>query len=213
MKYSAESRWFYEASAADEAIIAWFAAHGRLLTEGANRTDLYLINHMPSKSIKVREGRLEVKINVHNWEDEELPGNYTRPNSWKKYSFRLEKDDEDAAQVLRDFAGLRSIGINHDWIRLDKERMMVRYATVPDSGAFRLAEDGEQPEQGCVVDYTRINVNLRKTFFTFGFEAYGNAMTVKKSLELVMQEVLSSGGIRGLTKASAMAFPEFLLGL
>ena len=213
MKYSAESRWFYETSPADEAIIAWFASHGQLLTEGSHRTDLYLISNMPSRSIKLREGRLEVKINVHNWEDEELLGNHTRSNSWKKYSFVLEKDDEDAAQVLRDFAGLRSIGVNHDWVRLDKERMTVRYATVPESGTFRLALEGEQPEQGCAVDYTRVNVNLRKTFFTFGFEAFGNAMTVSKGLQLVMQDVFSSGGITGLTKASAMAFPEFLLGV
>jgi hypothetical protein len=213
MKYSAESRWFYETSPADEAIIAWFAGHGQLLTEGAHRTDLYLINHMPSKSIKLREGRVEVKINVHNWEEELRHDNFTRSNSWKKYSFVLEKDDEDAAQVLRDFAGLRSIGVNHDWIRLDKERMTVSYVTVPESGTFRLAEAGERPEQGCAVDYTRINVNLRKTFYSFGFEAYGNAMTVKKSLDLAMQDVFTSGEITGLTKASAMAFPEFLLGV
>ena len=213
MKYSAESRWFYETSPADEVIIAWFASHGQLLTEGAKRSDLYLVNNMPSKSIKLREGKLEVKINAHNWDDEELHGNYTRSNSWKKYSFVLEEDDEDAAQVLRDFAGPRSIGVNHDWMRLDKTRMIVNYLTVPESGTFRLAQPGERPEQGCAVEYTQVVVNLRKTFFTFGFEAYGNAMTVRKSLELVMSDVFSKSGISGLTKASAMAYPEFLLGV
>lgn len=213
MKYTAESRWFYETSPADDAIQNWFASHGQHLTGSSKRTDLYLVNNSPAKSIKIREGKLEVKINAHNWDEEIVDANFVRSNSWKKYSFVLEKDDDDASQVLQDFASVRSIGVNHDWIRLDKERITVNYSTIPESDTFRLAHKGERPDQGCAIDYTRIEVNLRKVYTSFGFEAYGNAMTVRKSFELVMRDVFSGSGISGLTQASAMAFPEFILNL
>lgn len=211
MKYTAETRWFYAEADADEAIRKWFSAHGRQFSGKNKRTDHYLLDSSNSKGIKLRDDRLEIKINAHNWVPEILNfENYNKANSWKKYSFVLAKDDEEASELIRSFAGLRSIGVNNDWVRIDKERLSIKFATNVDEETVEEVEENATPLHGCTVDYTRLQVNLRSNYLSFGFEAFGDGMMVKKSLDLVVAEVLQAAGVRGLSQDLAMSYPEFV---
>lgn len=138
MQYSAEIRWFTN-KPAEEKLTNWFNANGKHFRDQPVRSDIYLlIKDLKTHGIKMREGNLEIKILRHDWGELSLPGqNIGNANLWCKYSFSLKTSDNDTEEVLEAFAGPRTIGLNSDWIRIDKQRLLIKYEIDPDKSSIK----------------------------------------------------------------------------
>ncbi|MEO5995460.1 MAG: hypothetical protein ABIN89_02090 [Chitinophagaceae bacterium] len=166
---------------------------------------------MPTHGIKIRECKLEIKALHHDWGEISIKDeNKGRANMWCRYSFTLTEEGHEAKDLITAFAGIRSIGINRDWTRIDKERLLVKYSIDHENGSIKIVGEKEKPEQGCNVEFTKLSVNLQKEYYTFGLEAFGKGVDVKKNLEIAVAEVFDKANIHGLTNECSMTYPEFL---
>lgn len=193
----------------------WYKDNGKEFTGEWDRADLYLlVNALTTHGTKLREGKLEIKVMSHDWGILDLYGNNSgKANMWTKYGFELNAGDAETSQVLRSFAGPRVIGINHDWIRIDKERLLIKYDVDPDQGVAKKVNELERTGQGCYVEFSRLNINLREEYFTFNFEAFGKGVDLRKNLDLTLAAVFTELGLTGLDAAESQSFPEFISGL
>src|SRR5690349_6007429 len=134
MYYSAEVRWFHLDPPDEKEITGWFNQYGKDFSGKWERADIYLLmDNLVTHGIKLREGKLEIKIRTHEWPSVVIARVHEgKINLWSKYGFVLQKENPEVDEVLRAFAGLRSIGLNHDWIRVDKERLLVKFEVDPD---------------------------------------------------------------------------------
>jgi hypothetical protein len=215
MYYSAEVRWFYLDAPDEKEITAWFKQNGKDFSGRWERADIYLlVNNLTTHGIKLREGRLEIKIRTHEWPAGVIANVHGgKINLWSKYSFTLQKENPEVDEVIRAFAGLRSIGLNRDWIRVDKERLLIKFEADPDLSILRIVPETARPEQGCNVEFTRLKVNMAKEYHTFNFEAFGKGVNVRKILDLTLAQVFSSLTLAGLRMENSLSFPEFISSL
>jgi hypothetical protein len=210
MEYSTEIRWFFKKDSMQE-IEKWFRGSGKFLSHQPERSDYYLsAGALLTHGIKIREGKFEVKIRQHDWGQISLPNNNTgKGNMWCKYSFAL-KEDEEVRHVTDAFKSFRSVGLNKDWIRVDKKRMVVRYLFDPDNSSVSKVTAEQTPAQGCNVEFTTVAINHGQVFCTFGFEAYGKGVDVKRNLDLTLAAVFSELNVTGLGMENSFSYPEFI---
>ena len=211
MQYSAEMRWFPDYETCTRSILPWFNTHGKSF-KGNSRSDLYLATkNLPTHGIKLRDGRLEIKVLHHDWGEIAINDkNRGRANMWCKYAFNMNPEDAEPGEIVSAFTGSRSIGINQDWILFNKERLQVTYAINAGKATIELAGENDLTEQGCHLELTRIKVNFQKDYYTFALEAFGKGINLKQYLDMAISEVLLTNKISGLCSEWSMSYPEFL---
>jgi len=211
MEYSAEIRWFFDDRSMTE-IEAWFDNNRSFLSDQPKRTDYYLhADNLLTHGIKIRDGRFEVKIQQHDWGQISLVNhNAGKGNMWCKYSFALEEGDEEMRHIADAFKDLRSVGLNQEWIRVDKKRRQIKYLIDPEKALVNKVTPEKTPPQGCNVELATVSINHGREFCTFGLEAYGKGVDVRKNLDLALSQVFSELSISGLDMRHSFSYPEFI---
>lgn len=147
--HSYELRWFSEKPL--ENTESFFANHGARIVPGSGRTDRYLVNGDDSYSLKVREGRLEVKIRTGKGK---LIAGKGTPAWWTKWSYGLNNP------VVRESFE------TGDYLDVAKDRTLL--FTHSKSSELHLQSPGDT---ACQIEYGKITIG-ENSYFTFGLEAF-----------------------------------------
>ncbi len=188
MQPSAEVRWFFEYPGArmgepdlPGAVERWFCRGGLWCLED-ERVDEYLV--MPgceTASVKVRQGNLQVKTQVAPPVAVAYPGQVEgKRDKWIKWSreadslvelHRFVRSDEDVWVHIRKHRYLRKISLD------GPAPVEVDAATV-------------KPTSGCGIEVTKVEVlqPAESIWWTLGFESFGEASGVARTLERVAGE-------------------------
>ncbi|RDC63834.1 hypothetical protein [Adhaeribacter pallidiroseus] len=210
MVYSAEIRWFFKNRTETESIEHWFNAHQQFFTDKWDRADIYLWQPGLSKiGVKIREGKVEVKILLA--ERGVVPlmnANSGLANDWVKYSFGLLESDAENLNLLQQFSEQPLNSNEQLWVRVDKERLLIKMGINPDNSLKQVAANS-WPEEGCGVELTRIRVH-RQIFYTFGLEAFSKTQQEHRNLELTLQHTLPALAVNNLHHQQSNSYPGFL---
>jgi hypothetical protein len=211
MSYSSEIRWFFNSTELLKPIEDWFSENKQAFNHEL-QTEYYLVlPKLTTHGIKLREGNVEIKL-INEDLHERIAGNNNtgKANIWTKYIFNLKKDDEGMMTVKRAFAGLRIIGINQDWIRIEKDRQLVKFAIDTKTKSLKKVSNKQPPEEGCHAELTELKINLQPAGYTFALECYGSNENLKTNLDLALKHIFASIKVSGLTKDQSLSYPEFL---
>ncbi len=187
MQHSAEIRWFFQGSAPRE-VMDWF--ENSLGSREKKRDDEYLVlPHCRTVSVKVREGKLEVKA------QREPPQLVDYGGAAEGYRDLWVKWSRPAADMpeLR-----RLIGSGKErWIFVEKRRFLRKFSLDPGAPLeVRAAED--RPAEGCGVELTHLIAKLGQPYspseagweakgewWSFSFESFADPLRVQDNLERV----------------------------
>lgn len=213
MVYSSEIRWFFETLAEAGKIETWFNQNGQFLVGKWQRADIYLWQDgLKNHSLKIREGKVEVKILQENRGGVELIlANSGNINNWVKYSFALNESDEENKTLLQRFSGATAHK-DLNWIKVDKERLLLKYAVDYKNNTITKIESNAWPEEGCGVELTKIEVN-GQVYYTFGLEAFSKNNRENQNLNKVLTQILEEINIYHLQKNASHSYPGFLASL
>jgi len=202
-----EMRWFWATDDPDP-VIRWFtAAEPDLVPDCESRTDRYLM--LPEgrfTGIKLREGRLEVKILTAAVGTYELPGALSGSfQRWVKWSLELQQ-----------IAGLPDrFEADEIWRQVGKTRLLRQFAR-RDGTIVELAP-GRQAGMSsvCQAELTRISIPGSTTvWLTLGFEADGTGHGPVNSLRSTVRHLFLRQEIpEQLRRAESLSFPEWLADL
>lgn len=162
---SREIRWFFKKN--NRSITQWFSSQGMEFSKTKPRTDFYL--PLPGKedlSIKLREGNIEIKQRIKNLIPHPLT---TRAigslEDWDKWSFDVEDEDGLSRSIIKDKG--------YNWTEVYKERIGVK-VTTKDDGTLDIIDIKDIVTFGCQIEYTRLLINDKEEWFTFGLEWFGS---------------------------------------
>lgn len=189
---SSEMRWF---STKKEAIYNLYKA---LPSEGNidgihqdKRTDYYLKTSLISTSVKIREGRHEIKI--MSGVDKIKP--FGIIEHWAKWS--TSEVDNILNTICEEY--------RKDWISIKKNRYLKKFAINESNGKVEYSTGF--PDDGCGIEYTELIINKSK-FYTFGLESFGTHRSSLKNLLDVLKflnlEKIRTNGLM------YMGYPEFI---
>ena len=214
MVYSSEIRWFFHNQSEVSEIENWFNRQGQSFTGNWQRADIYLWqNNLKSHSVKIREGKVEVKILQSDRGEANLPGSNTgKINDWVKYSFDLNKSDEENKNLIQALGGSVTHDQDANWIKVDKERLLLKYAVNYQEDQITQVTTDAWPEEGCGVELTRIEVN-KQAYFTFGLEAFSKNRRESENLEKVLFYMLEDLSVQRLETTNSFSYPDFLASL
>ena len=214
MVYSAEVRWFF-GNKTDVAVIeAWFNTHQQFFANKWSRADIYLWQpDLHTHSVKIREGKVEVKVLLQDRGVVSLPDENTGiANDWVKYSFELKENEEENTALLQQFNGSAPQHKEYNWLKVDKERLLVKFALHYDPESITTVAADAWPHEGCGVELTRIKINHQE-YFTFGLEAFSKTRQEYKNLEQVVNHIMPQLKGINLNFQQSHAYPEFLASL
>ena len=183
----------------------WFAA-GSMGVSAPERTDDYLL--LPgcsTTSVKLREGRFEVK--VITGEPEALTWSETiagTRDTWVKWS-RMVSDPG----TLGELTG----GDDARWARIAKQRGL-RLVSLDGAAPAEIQPGTTTLDNGCQFELTRVilDVNGRQEpWWSFSFEAFGQPGDIERNLETGMHFVLRSPPPVELPKDRSMSYPLWLM--
>jgi hypothetical protein len=188
-----EVRWFYKGKVPPN-VLAWFQQWDPRPDQQPHRVDHYL--HLPdtvSLGVKWREGRLEVKqrrqqsrvVQFHEWAAGLV-------EHWRKWSFEL------ANQVAPP----------PSWTAVAKKRQLRRYRLAGGEKISSVPAD-EFPDQGCDVELTQVQAR-EETWWTVGFEAFGEESTLHETLLLVTRQILAADESPTVKAQESFGYPKWL---
>ncbi len=211
MVYSAEMRWFFKNRAETELMEAWFNSQGLFWADKWDRADIYLWQpDLPKLSVKIREGKIEVKTLLADRGVVPLAnGNSGVHNDWVKYSFELHESDEENQNLLQQFSAEITKAKQQIWVRVDKERLLVKFSVDPEKNIWNKVPENTWPQEGCGVELTRIKVN-NNTYYTFGLEAFSKTRQEPRNLEITLDHVIPDMQVSNLHHPQSHAYPGFL---
>jgi hypothetical protein len=181
MLASAEVRWFFRGDPPVE-MGEWFR-DGELWTQQPDRIDEYLV--LPGCSttgIKLREGRLEVKVQTEGPVATEYPGGVRgHRDGWVKWSRSV-----GIAERVRAF--LRAG--DERWVRVRKDRALRGFSldgASHDGDPREVDAGGERPRRGCGVEITEVRVlaPAESTWWTLGLEGFDDGGGAAECLDRV----------------------------
>jgi hypothetical protein len=199
---TAEVRWFYQGTM-PPAFLAWFQGFGHAPEEEPTRVDYYLrLVGTDSLSIKVREGRVEVKQRYEGCSIVQFHQRVAgRVGLWRKWSFGLvEAVSQDPHPET----------VGPQWVSVEKKRTLRRYRL--DGKRVVAAAPGEVPDQGGDLELTRVRVG-REEWWSVGLEAYGAEPVLESTLLLVAEYVMAPTQPPSLAAGNSYGYPEWLLHL
>jgi len=157
--HSAEIRWFDRNPDSLWPLFETAPPRGDGYTE-EQRSDLYLGMDNLSAGIKIRQGRLEIKIK--NRADSHSAWGIVQ--CWTKWSY---PENQGIANLIPD-------SDRHEWLEIIKQRKIKKYDLGFSSG-FREIND-EIVTEGCTLEFTRLEIPLYgECFFTLGLEAFSQS--------------------------------------
>jgi hypothetical protein len=158
------------------------ARHLDANTEVQRRTDWYIMPSHRHSGIKLREGKLEIKLlnNHHGLRDmSPLVGSF---ESWTKWSLDCPAEELPGDQQLAEVG----------WLAVQKTRYLQRYEV--DAGG--ILPSPTRPVNGCEFEFewTELLVNDQRSW-TVGFEAVGRAEQREQNLRQVAAHICRRGGL------------------
>ncbi len=157
--YSSEIRWFSDKG---KTLLNLFNAFPGKSSATQARTDRYLNRKSESIGIKIREGRMEIKLLVGSHKHTFKRQRWIIED-WVKCSY------EDSAASLQNLGKIDSDIFS--WIDILKKRKQKKF--VLSGKTVRPVDFDEQISQGCTVEYTSLKVHKTIPYYTLGFEAFG----------------------------------------
>lgn len=157
--YSSEIRWF---SNKETPLLKLFNAFPGKSNDTQARTDRYLNRKSESIGIKIREGRMEVKLLIKPHQQTFKRQRWTIED-WVKCSY------EDSATSLKKLGNIDSE--NFSWIDISKKRKQKKFKII--SKTVTPVDFNEQINQGCTIEFTSLKVHKTIPWYTLGFEAFG----------------------------------------
>ncbi|QNF35534.1 hypothetical protein HUW51_23540 [Adhaeribacter swui] len=211
MVYSAEIRWFFNNLTEVNALEKWFNSRNLFFAGNWDRADIYLWQPGLEKlGIKIREGKVEVKVLLADKGEWPLAAeNSGLANDWVKYSFGLQESDEENKKLLQQFSSATLKTENDLWVRVDKERLLQKYAiNLAEKHIQPIAPDA-WPEEGCGVELTKVKIN-EQTYYTFGLEAFSKSHQESGNLRFVLNMLLPEIPGQNLKAQQSYSYPSFL---
>jgi|GEM_PF-2958065 hypothetical protein len=189
---SAELRWFSLDKDLYKDIFNGLASRSEARHE-KERTDYYLNLDSSFSGLKIRNGKLELKI--RSAPDIHLP--YGPVQHWKKWSFNEE--DPILSAIPSD--------LQKDWIKVIKKRQIKIFELALD-GQIRLIVN-ERIKTGCSIEYTEVmipDVNINyKSIALEAFNLNGNCTeTLRKTIEGLKLDLSL------LSRNNCYAYPDLL---
>lgn len=205
MQASAEIRWFHDGAANDETM-QWFSG-GRKL-EAETRTDRYLVfPGCESGGVKLRSYKdkrnFEIKLLRGAAEPLRLPhGVSGRADAWVKWSY-----GDDAVHPLVE----KLMGAKDGFVDVKKTRYLRKFS-LDDGGPVEVDGDA-RPKSGCGVELTLLEVGDAR-WWSFAFEAFGDAGHVRNHLEVVARHFLDEHRpVDRFDTANSCSYPAWLAAL
>jgi hypothetical protein len=199
MYATAEVRWFYRGPL-PAAVRDWFEARSSRMVYQAPRRDHYLGLPGDSLSVKLREGRVEIKLRPRAGEFLRLHPQVTGVlEYWQKWSFSLA----DPSTTLPGIAAIDS-----SWLAIDKQRGVARYRIAGNGPPVAVAAD-VYPVQGCEVELVEL-VAGRQAWWSLCFEAFGQGRGLPEALVATARHFLGSAEPPGLEAGDSYGYPGWL---
>jgi hypothetical protein len=172
MLYTCEMRWFFRGVPLE------LARHFDETTLPESRTDWYTVPCDSRCGIKLRQGRLEVKLRAatHGTRTfQEISGHL---ESWQKWSLEFPPAEIPPEDLLEQ-AG---------WLPVQKQRYLRHFEVADD----QVVEIDVRPCNGCEFEMTQLLVK-QQHWWTVGFEAVGLVHQLETNLSEVVRHILSQG--------------------
>lgn len=193
---SKEIRWFSVKESKD--IIQWFASQGNSFDTAGSRIDHYL-PHLRNDGIgfKLREGNVELKHLTSKPEKARIsPSAEGFMERYIKWSFNTAENDELSEKIIREN--------EYGWIEVKKERMGIKIRE-SEAGNRNWVDIAEEIPNGCQLEYTRIEINDKEAYYTFGLEWFG-----EPEIELEPAFIAEILGDTEFNFEESMGYAEFL---
>ncbi len=185
-----EMRWFFRSAPLDE------SRHFKTTTTVPPRTDWYAIPCQSGCGIKLREGRLEVKLRLSRHGPREHGAFRGELESWTKWGLEFAPGESMMEHLPR----------HSGWIAVQKLRSLQHFEVV--RGRVRQVE--ERPMNGCEFELTQLQVDMDH-WWTVGFEAIGAADQLETNLTRVAETILERGGLEmPFVRACSFGYPHWL---
>lgn len=201
---SMEVRWFYQGTVPAE-VAEWFHSGSSQPEEQPPRVDYYLcLPEMDGLGIKLREGRLEVKRRQHQHGILRLCDQAAGVvEHWRKWSFQLLAGDGELANSLKPVSS---------WLGVEKGRLLRKHRVAEDDRLVPVPVE-EYPERGCSVELSTLRVE-GQDWWSLCFEAFGNESSLRDTLLLVVEQVLTCERLPcPLDAAASYGYPRWLASL
>ena len=184
---------------------AWFA-NGSVGVSAPTRTDDYLL--LPgcsTTSVKLREGRFEVKVITSepvsvSW-SAQVAG---KRDTWVKWSRKISDPD-----ALLELTG----SDDATWLSVSKQRDL-RLLSLDGAAPEEVEPNTVRLTNGCQFELTRIVLGGRgreEPWWSCSFEAFGQAPSVVRNLELGMEFVFRTPPPLPLPEDRSMSYPYWLM--
>ncbi len=192
---SREIRWFKVTE--DQQITKWFEQHGETFQGTKPRTDFYLPLDKKDVSLKLREGKIEIKHRVGKLDEGQLtPTTKGIFENWIKWSFNADEADKLTKDIIHNK--------KYDWVEITKTRIGVKVAEDP-TGILEIHPIKAFIDNGCQIEYTLLEMH-GKTFYSFALEWFGN-----QELSLPQNFINEILGSTQFTIEDSMGYGEFII--
>lgn len=199
MLTTAEVRWFYRGPL-PAAVRAWFEARGSRMAYQAPRRDRYLVLPGDSLNIKLREGRIEIKLRQRQGEFLRLYPQVTGVlEHWQKWSLSLA----DAAAAPPGISASDSF-----WLAVDKHRGLARYRVAGNEAPVPVAPD-VYPVQGCEVELVEVYAS-GQAWWSMCFEAFGQGRALPEALLATARQFLGGAEPPHMDAGDSYSYPRWL---
>ncbi len=207
MFLSAEVRWFFKGRVPDDMRL-WFEAAGPATTE-PQRTDDYLV--LPgcvTTSVKLRDGRLEVKALTQPPRLVTFRQGITGlKDAWVKWSSETTDIDTSGGLVR---------GSKDPWISVSKTRRL-RLVSLESGKPAEVSPGHGYLSAGCQVELTAIDAWSRTQgpsdaapWWSLSFEAFGNERAMQDGLDLVIDDFFEEPPPVTLSQYTSLSYPVWL---
>jgi hypothetical protein len=210
MSYSTEMRWFFKDENQTKKITDWFAKNNLVFKNVWDRADYYLLHQPETNGIKLREGKVEIKVLQQDVGKQTLQNkNKGIANSWHKYAFKISDDNNDLMEIVNAFKGLRTIGLNRDWIKIEKERLILKYS-IENNTITKVADVNTKIDNGCNIEFTKIMCNAKDMYYTVCFESFGSNENLNDLLLQLANKICAEIGEAVFVNNDSHSYPAFI---
>lgn len=178
-----EVRWFYRDQIPPE-VEAWFQQGAGRVERHPWREDHYLrLPDSDALGVKLREGRLEVKLRVQEHGVVRLHEHVSgRVEHWRKWSFQLAAQRSALSLIAVPAAS---------WIPVRKERILRTYQVTSEGRTVPVVTP-QALHQACEAELTQVRV-VGQDWWTLAFEAFGDESALQERLIRVARRVFATG--------------------
>ncbi|MGC9333342.1 MAG: hypothetical protein ACP5JJ_04285 [Anaerolineae bacterium] len=200
MYLTAEVRWFYRGTT-PRAVLDWLEQRSSLPEPQPPRQDHYLwLPGNESVGIKIREGRVEVKVRLQQRGTARFGENIVgQVERWRKWSFPFSSPEADPGAWLTP---------TRSWITVHKARRLHRYHLARDGTLSQVTLE-RMPGTGCDFELSEVGVG-QGTWWSVCFEAFGPAAGLEDRLCAVAAIILAPGWPVAMEASRSLSYPAWI---